>query len=170
MRERRQLGTLLGPCYNTLMATRAKKKPSKATQAKKKNLALTILVIVVALSAVIIGSLFIGRLLVANQNAERKDRIETIYANLNLGDDYFVSSSNIFGDKRLYSWDRGRSFSSSVTYIHAASVPETLAEVDTAIKASGFAFIDEPYPGDPASTQYHYKSKKGEYIRLYRLQ
>jgi len=98
-------------------------------------------------------------------NADRKARIEAIYAKLKLNADYTLQKSDVFGDKRVYDWDNQRSYSSSKTYEHNAPVDKTVAETRKAIEAAGFSFIDEPYPGS-TSTQFHFKSADKEYIRL----
>ena len=100
-----------------------------------------------------------------NQNQQRLSQIQTVYKNLNLGDSYVAQKTNLFGDKRVYEWDKSRTYSSSIEYVHAATVSETVKDLDAKIKATGFEFINEPYPGG-VSTQYHYKSANGEYLRL----
>lgn len=98
-------------------------------------------------------------------NSERKDRIEAIYSNLHLDDSYVLTGSDVFGEKRMYSWDRGRTYSSTKMYTHDANVDTTVAELKHKIETAGFAYFDEPYPGS-GSIQYHFKSGDSEYIRL----
>jgi hypothetical protein len=95
----------------------------------------------------------------------RRDRIESIYSGLNLDESYTVSSEKVSGKKVLYSWDKGRSYSSSRIYKHDADVDKTAKELRTKIEASGFKFIDEPYAGSNY-IQYHFKSEQSEYVRL----
>lgn len=99
------------------------------------------------------------------QNNIRKNQIERIYSSLELKDTYILQRESIFGEKRTYEWDKGRSYSSSREYLRAANVKTTVAELKTAIEKAGFSFIGEPYPGS-MQVQYHYKSKDNEYIRM----
>lgn len=98
-------------------------------------------------------------------NEARKQRIENIYNNLQLSDDYILSSADVFGEKRVYEWDQGRSYSSSKQYTRGADVDKTVAELKKSIEDAGFTFFGEPYPGS-ADTQLHFKSIDNEYIRL----
>jgi len=145
--------------------TPVKKGPVKARPLTWRFYAVTVGIFAVAVAAVVVIALFASSVTLKQANQERFDRISSIYGSLDLGDEYSVQTSNIFGDKRVYSWDKGRTYSSVVTYVHGDSVSNTVAALDTKIKAAGFKFIDEPYPGS-AQTQYHYKSAKGEYLRL----
>lgn len=116
-------------------------------------------------SIIMIASWAIGGIINANNQA-RLDRIEAIYANLKLDTDEFqVTHQNVFGDKRVYEWDEGRSYSSVVKYVYGDTVTNTFDKLDSKIREAGFKFVDEPYPGAMAK-QYHYKSENGEYVRL----
>jgi hypothetical protein len=100
-----------------------------------------------------------------SQIDERKARILAIYDSLNLGSDYQMASEDVFGEKRVYAWDQGRTFSSSRSYVRAADVEATVAELRPRIEQAGFTYIGEPYPGS-VDEQLHFRSAKGEYIRL----
>lgn len=95
----------------------------------------------------------------------REARIVEIYNDLSLGDEYRLEDIAISGQKMSYDWDPNRSYSSSVELLRGLSVDETFAELDKKITAAGFTKIDEAYAGSIAK-QYHYKSEKGEYIRV----
>lgn len=97
--------------------------------------------------------------------AEREDRIREILASIKLDETFEQVSEDIFGEKRKYSYDQGRTFSSSREYKRDANVHDTREVVRTAIEAAGYEFFDEPYAGS-AAVQYHYKTDRGEYIRL----
>lgn len=99
------------------------------------------------------------------ENSVRRHRIEAIYQSLELGDDYRIAKSDIFGDKRVYSWDKSRSFSSSVEYGRNANVSETFDDLKTHIEAAGFKQIEGPNYG-AAARQDHYRNDQGEYIRV----
>lgn len=96
---------------------------------------------------------------------ERLSRIEAIYAELRLDGSYIPQSTNIFGDKRPYVSDPGRSQSSSVTYIRGANVDDTVADLKKRIEAAGFSYFEQAYAGS-ASEQYHFKDARGEYVRI----
>lgn len=152
------------------------KKTTATTSSRKKGLkkaprltwrfyVVTIGIFLVAVATVIVIALLAQRVVSSNTAQQRYDRITSIYDNFKLGESYPVESANVFGDKRVYEGDKSRSYSSSVEYLRGDTVSNTVADVDTKIKASGFAFFDEPYPGSK-EVQYHYKSKNNEYVRL----
>ena len=95
----------------------------------------------------------------------RLHRINAIYSSLHIGNDYYMSSESVFGDKRVYSYDKGRTMSSSKIYEHDANVDTTVADVRTKIEAAGFKYFEEPYPGS-AQIELHFESKDHHYIRL----
>lgn len=151
-------------------STRTVKKTAKKGKVQARPLTwrfyvVAIGIFTIAVATMIVIALFTAHFTSTKSTQTRLDRINSIYASLNLDDSYIVQKSNVFGDKRSYEWDKSRSYASEVDYIHASTVSNTVADLDAKIKAAGFGFIDEPYPGG-ASTQYHYKSSKGEYIRL----
>ena len=99
-------------------------------------------------------------------NGLRKDRIISIFNSLNLDSkNYSLTSESIFGDKRIYTWDSSRSYSSEKTYIRGLNVDATVAELKQAIAKTDFKFYQEPYPGS-AQFMYIYKSPKNEYLRI----
>lgn len=152
--------------------TVAKKVTGKGKSVSKKPLpltwrfyAVTIGIFLVAVATVVVIGYLANSVVGMKENKERLSRINDIYASLDVGDEYKMEKADIFGEKRIYEWDKSRSYSSVVTYVNADTVSNTVAELDGKIKAAGFTFINEPYPGS-TSTQYHYKSTNGEYIRL----
>jgi hypothetical protein len=99
-------------------------------------------------------------------NEARLTRINEIYENLKLDPiKYQPLSSEVFGDKRVYEWDSGRTYSSAQTYQYGANVDTAVAELRKSIEVTGFTYFDEPYPGS-VFTQLHFKSAKNEFIRL----
>lgn len=127
--------------------------------------AVTIGIFLVAVGTVIVLAYLTAGMVAKQNNQERLDRISGIYSSLQIDERYNTVRSNVFGDKRVYEWDKNRTESSSIEYIRGDTVSNTVADLDAKIKAAGFTFIDEPYPGS-TNVQYHYKSNKGEYIRL----
>ncbi len=138
----------------------------KGTQLSKKRFFLVSSgVYIIAVVSVVVIGLLTASVVINQQRSQRLERINDIYASLNLGDEYTLQSSDVFGDKRVYDGDKGRTYSSAKTYIHGDTVNATVTELDAKIKAAGFAFFGEPYPGS-ADVQYHYRSDDGEYVRL----
>lgn len=154
-----------------------KKAPvTKKTSAKKSKVikarpltwrfyVVTIGIFLVAVTTIVVLAFLANNVIISQNNKARLDRINDVYASLNIDENYTPTYTNVFGDKRVYEWDDSRSYSSQIDYLHRDTVSNTVAELDAKVKAAGFEFIDEPYAGSPA-VQYHYKSAKGEYIRL----
>lgn len=158
--------------HTTKKVTPTKKKMVKKASAKVRARPLTwrfyvvtIGIFFVAVATVVVVAYLTAHIVDRQNSQARLDRIEGIYASLNLDDTYIPQSTAIFGDKRVYDWDKSRTQSSKIEYLHGDTVSNTVAALDAKIKAAGFTFFDEPYPTQ-GSTQYHYKSSKGEYIRL----
>jgi hypothetical protein len=158
------------------MATTKKKIPAKklSTAKNTKSTArpwswrfsiLTVGIYAIAVATIIIAAFFVANKVNEHQMGARYDRIQAIYSSLKLDDSYRVETANVFGQKRVYSWDKSRTYSSEIKYVHGDTVSNTVAELDGKIKAAGFTFMNEPYAGS-VFTQYHYKSADGEYIRL----
>lgn len=147
------------------------KRNTKKTQPKQKKILLNqrralfgALILLIAAGAIYVLS---GWAYQAFYVQPREARINAIYASLEIDPTlYREERRDIFGEKKVYDYDKSRSYSSSIEYLRGAAVGDTVRELDEKIKAAGFDFIDEPYPGTRASTQYHYKSAKNEYIRL----
>jgi len=139
--------------------------PAKARPVTWKFYVVSIGIFLVAVSSFVVIALLASHNIAANQASSRYDRINAIYSSINVGESYRVESKNIFGDKRSYESEKGRTFSSVITYLHAATVSDTVSDLDAKIKAAGFTFVEQVYPGS-AAPQYHYKSEKGEYVRL----
>lgn len=147
------------------------KRNTKKTQPKQKKILLNqrralfgALILLIAAGAIYVLS---GWAYQAFYVQPREARINAIYASLNIDPAlYREERRDIFGEKKVYDYDKSRSYSSSIEYLRGAAVGDTVRELDEKIKAAGFTFIDEPYPGTRSTTQYHYKSAKNEYIRL----
>ena len=119
-------------------------------------------IIVIAVLAGLVLSLFI---IPKIHNDARLSRINEIYSSISLPENAYFQDENIFGEKRPYEYDAGRSFSSYKTFVVAKTVNETMDILDKAVKDAGYTMFDEAYPGS-TSKQYHYKTDRGEYIRL----
>src|SRR5690606_27029814 len=100
-----------------------------------------------------------------HSNTQRLDRINEIYSSLNLSNEYAVQSSDVFGEKRVYAWDKERTKASTITYIRGETVSNTVAELDAKIKAAGFTYVETEQLASKRA-QYQYKSPEGEYVHL----
>jgi hypothetical protein len=139
--------------------------PAKARPVTWKFYVVSIGIFLVAVTSVIVIGLLAAHSIASHQANARYDRINDIYTAIKLDDSYSLESKNIFGDKRLFATDDKRTHSSEMTYTKGATVQQTVTELDNKIKASGFEFVEQPYPGSFAPV-YDYKSDKGEYLRL----
>jgi hypothetical protein len=107
----------------------------------------------------------VDRMVVSRVNETRYDRISSIYTSFNLGDSYRIASSNVFGDKRVYDWDKGRSYSSSIEYGHNDTVRNTFADLEKKVKAAGFSYVQTEYQDSVAQIE-EFKNSDGEYVRV----
>lgn len=144
------------------------KKPKKLTKAaavqhhkQHRVILLGFILVIVALAIILAASYTIPTI----ANRQRLNRITTIYSSLELNDKFILQNDQVFGDKRVYDYDKSRTFSSAKYYIYPAKVDETMKILDAAAKKAGFVKFDEPYPGS-VDLQYHYKSAKNEYLRI----
>lgn len=139
-------------------------KASSKTQVTKKNkiILFGLILVVVAMAITLAVAYIIPKM----QHQARLTRINQIYTSLNISDEeYLLQDQEVFGEKRVYDWDKSRTFSSSKEYTRGANVDVTVADLDKKIKDAGFTYFDEPYPGS-IPIEYHYKSDRNEYIRL----
>lgn len=107
----------------------------------------------------------LDRLVQENINQTRLNNITSIYTSLSLGDSYRAAATNVFGYKWFYSWDKSRTYSSSIEYGHNDTVSNTFADLKKKVEAAGFKYFETEYAGS-VSQQYHFKNGKGEYVRV----
>ena len=108
----------------------------------------------------------IDRLIAAKEVAQRRDEITSIYTSFNLdGEKYRAAKTDIFGDKRTYEWDSGRTYSSSVEYGYNDTPENTRAALKAQIEKAGFIFTNTVYEGS-VSPQDHYKNSENQYVRV----
>ncbi len=149
------------------MAKTVKKPLKKAVQENQskvrlKRVLFLFLILAIAAAAIYVFYGYAYRTLYVQP---REARIQEIYSTLNLSDDYQLTKQEVSGQKRVYEWDKSRSYSSVKEYVYAGTVSDTYAALDRSIKDAGYTVIGDPYPGSVAK-QTHYKSSRGEYIRL----
>ena len=109
--------------------------------------------------------LFINRLIVNRENVDRYSKIMDIYASLNLDTSYRSVSSDVFGDKRVYQWDKSRTYASSVIYAHNDTPANTTADLTRKIEAAGFIYVQTEYAGSTTPIE-EFRNKDGNWIRL----
>lgn len=131
----------------------------------RKSLAVYSAIVFIAFILVSLSAFTIVETHRASVNYDRESRIYAIYNDLNLGSSYKPVSSSVFGDKRVYGWDEGRTYSSYIVVARDASRSETFADLKTKIESAGFTQIEGPDYG-PLARQDHYVSDAGEYIRV----
>lgn len=142
-----------------------KKPTSRQQRVKVPKLFLGVVFVIAALALAVLVWSAVG-VVKASQDSARLQRIEAIYSSIGVDQDlYKLESYTVFGDKRPYDYDKSRSRSSVVEYSRGDTVDATFNELDGKIRAAGFTFFEEPYPGS-VYKQFHYKSEKGEYVRL----
>jgi len=148
------------------------KKPSKkqlavaqSKQQRKRRFILGGLVILLALIATSVLVYQASAFLTNHTNKAREARIVEIFDSIKIPEETFFQESSIFGDKRPYEFDKSRSTSSYKRFVVAAPVDETFSNFDQLIRNAGYTYFEEPYPGSTFK-QYHYKSDKGEFVRL----
>lgn len=119
-------------------------------------------VIVIAVLVALVLSLSVIPAIVNNA---RLNRINEIYSSIKTPENIYFEKEDVFGNKRPYDYDKSRTISSMKTFVVAKTVNETADYMDKAIKDAGYTFFEESYPGS-TSKEYHYKTSRGEYIRL----
>jgi len=112
----------------------------------------------------LVAVLLVTSIIPTMTNRARYNKIVAVYNSIDVGSEYLLQRDEVFGDKRVYEYDAGRTTSSARYYTRGANVDVTARELDEKIKAAGFEFFDEPYAGS-LQKQYHYK-KDGVYVRL----
>lgn len=106
----------------------------------------------------------IHNITVAYTNKNRVNTIEQVLTDLKLGDSYRVAKADIFGDKRVYSWDKSRTYASSAEYAHNDTTTNTFADLKSKAEAAGFTQIDDVYGG--IARQLHFKNGDDTYLRV----
>ena len=157
-------------CYTIAMkshkSSRSKKNLGSGTgRILKRNLIIYAATIFILFALVCLGVYALVGIIKERQDNVRLDRIHQIYRSIDLDDSYRAVKSEIFGDKRVYQWDKGRTYASTVEYGRNATAAETYADLEKRITAAGFAPAGSAYENSVAEQRY-YKSQDGEYIRV----
>jgi hypothetical protein len=130
---------------------------------KKSIASYAVLVFVLFFMTALAGHAIYG-LAIARSNNDRLERIQSVYTTINLDDSYRIAKSDLFGDKRVYTWDPSRTYSSSMEYGHNDTQANTFADLKTKIEKAGYHFTGQVYDG--IAKQYHFKSDNNEYVRV----
>lgn len=164
----------LMPWYSESMKKKTSKKVSKPQpiislsrshiMVKRGVMSSIVIGILVLLVAVLVYSAF-GRIAAESAFASRLTQIQSIYTSFNLGDSYRTTKVDMFGDRRVYEWDKSRTYSSSVEYTHNDTVSGTFADLKSKIEAAGFKQFETAYEGS-LSLQYHFKNSSNQYVRV----
>lgn len=104
-------------------------------------------------------------LALTRHNHTRLEHIQNVYTKLDLGSAYKVAKYNVFGDKRVYSWDSDRTSSSSIEYGHNDTPSNTRAELTKKIEKAGYVKVGSAYE-ESTSPQDYFKNADDTYIRL----
>lgn len=131
----------------------------------KRSLLSYAVIVFVFFALLSMSAYLVDRMIVSRNNQVRYNEITKIYKDLNLGDDYRVASTNIFGDKRVYSYDSSRTYSSSVEYGRNASVQDTIDDLRNKAEQAGFSYVQTEHEGS-VSAIYEYKNDNGNWIRI----
>ncbi len=124
-----------------------------------------VVLVFVFFALIAMSAYLIERLAVSKNNNHRYQQITTIYTSLRLDNSYRPVKTNVFGDKRAYNYDKGRTESSSVEYGRNATSEETLKDITSRARAAGFSEAGSAYEGSIAP-QYYFKNDAGNYLRV----
>lgn len=131
----------------------------------RKSLFVYSLLVFIGFVLISLSAYAISKTYSAHIDNQRLSRINTIYDTLKLGNGYYVSSQDVFGDKRVYSWDENRSEASSISGGHNDTPANTLRDLSTKVEAAGFAPAGTSTKGS-TTTENYFKNAKGEWIRI----
>ena len=131
----------------------------------RKSIALYVVILFLGFILVSLSAFTVIRTYETYHDNKRLDKITKIYEDINLGDKYRLADSYVFGDKRVYDEDKGRTFSSSVEYGYNETPIATLKDLTKKITATGFNESGSAYEGSTAP-QYYFKNDDGNYIRV----
>lgn len=156
-------------CYNVLMIKKSLHK--KVLEVNKKQIIihkspLTYFVAALLVLA-LIGAVAFGayKYSVTANNKARLSKIIDIYTDLQLEEAYRPTKANVFGDKRVYEWDSGRTYASSVEYAHKAAPADVRASLRKKVEGAGFKFVQTEYEGSIRPID-EFKNEEGNYIRV----
>lgn len=153
------------------MIKKASTKKRKQIEFTKDKIVIRKTPLVYAITAVVLVALLVAatfgvyKLSVNANNKMRLGKIIDIYDSLQLNNDYRMVKTNIFGDKRVYEWDKGRTFASEVTLVHAAAPTEVRAQLRKQVEAAGFTFVQTEYEGSISPID-QFKNSQGNYVRV----
>ena len=131
----------------------------------RRSLLVYVILVFVLFSTLAMSIYLIDRLVISKQHTDRLNQITAIYDSLGLDSSYRAVRSDLFGDKRVYSWDKGRTFASTIEYGHNDTPTNTASDLRKKVENAGFTYIQTEYEGSINPTQ-EYKNAKGNYLRV----
>ena len=131
----------------------------------QRNKRLHVIIALLAVAVIAMAGYAGLRLMKVNTNKARLSEIIAIYDSMNLGESYQPISYNIFGDKRVYEYDKGRTFASEVEFGHNATPADTRVDLRKKVEAAGFTFVQTEYEGSIQPID-EFKNSKGNYVRI----
>lgn len=158
------------PKRTTSKKTSVKKGAVKARPLTGRFYVVTIGIFVVAVTTVVVIGLLASSVIAKSTAKERLSQIKGVYKSLQLensdGPRVIALESDVFGDKRVHSWDTSRTVASSKQYLYGDTVSNTTAALDAKIKAAGFDFIKDDSSANGVFVRYEYRSADNGYLRL----
>ncbi len=131
---------------------------------RKTPIVYTVLVVFL-LALLVAGAFGVYKYSVNVNNQARLSQIMDIYNDLQLEESYRPTNANVFGDKRVYEWDKGRTYASSVEYAHKDAPADVRANLRKKVEAAGFKFVQTEYEGSIQPSD-QYRNDKGNYVRV----
>lgn len=131
----------------------------------KRSLISYAVLVFVVFATISMSIYLLERMATSRIDQTRLDRISSIYNSVQLDESYRQVRSDIFGDKRVYTSDKSRTYASSIEYGHNDTVSNTFADLKSKIEDAGFKYVETAYDGTVAK-QLHFKNDKGEYVRV----
>lgn len=160
------------------MVTKKKKTASSASRSRTRHITKTpthfmvkrslisyAVIVFIFFGLLSMSAYLVDRMIVSRGHQLRYNEIVKIYRNLNLDDSYRVASSNIFGDKRNYEYDKGRSYASSMEYGRNATLTDTVNDLRSKAEKAGFSYVQTEYEGS-VSPVHQYKNSRGHWLRI----
>ena len=131
----------------------------------KKGIVIYALLVFIMFVLVSVSWFTVHQFFASRTHNNRHAQIVSIYDSLKLDDSYRAVKFDVFGDKRVYSWDNNRTYASSIEYGRNDTPQNTAADLKAKIEAAGFTPAGTAYEGS-TNPQYYYLNSKGNYVRV----
>lgn len=153
------------------MAKKSSPQPTKHISISKKSITIhrtqqmRLAIAILSMALLLVGVYLGTRAVKIYVNKMRLQEIIAVYDSLKLDDSYRVDKMNVFGDKRVYEWDKSRTYASQIEYGHNATPKNTRADLRAKAEAGGFSFVQTEYEGSVQPID-EFKNAKGNYLRI----